>query len=73
MSNEHLQDALYRLSEARRQLEKAESADHQHMSFQAGVSAREGATQLRLAADAADKAAEDYERAARQKKRGSAA
>ena len=68
MINEHLQDALYRLSEARKQLERTESADHQHMGFHAGVSAREGATQLRLAADAADRAAEQYERAARQKR-----
>ena len=68
MTNEHLQDALYRQTEARRQLEKAESADHHHMSFQAGISARESATQLRLAADAADRAAEAYELAARNKR-----
>lgn len=68
MSNEHLQDALYHLSEARRKLKVAESVYYQLMNFSAGVSAREGATQLRLAADAADRAAEQYERAARQKR-----
>ena len=46
MSNEHLQDALYRLSEARRQLEKAEMADHAGASYLASVQSDKARAQL---------------------------
>ena len=69
MTNEHLQDALYRLSEARRQLEKAESADHAGAHHAAGVEAEKAWAQTVLCKQAIRSAIEDYEKQAA-KKRG---
>ena len=64
MTNEYLQDALYRLSEARRQLEKAEMADHAGASYFASVQSDKAKTQLTLCIQSLDAASTEYKKQA---------